>query len=197
MPKTTAFDADYYRRYYEDRRTRVTDLPRIRRLCALVLAALAHYELPLRTALDLGCGIGLWQRALARLAPRVRYHGVENSDYLCRRFGWSKGSVVDHEPGRSFDLVICQGVLQYLDDRAAAKAIQNLARLCRGALYLEALTRRDWAENCDRQVTDAAVNLRPGSWYRRRLQPHFVPVGSGIFLSRQAPFTTFELETLA
>lgn len=195
MPSSGPFDADYYRRFYEDRRTRVTDPARVRRLCAFTIACLRHYELPVRSVLDLGCGIGLWRRALATIAPQARYQGVEFSEYLCRRFGWSQGSVVDYDPGRRFDLVVCQGVLQYLDDADAARAIANLARLARGALYLEALTESDWAENCDREVTDGDVKLRSGAWYRRRLRPHFLAVGGGIFLRRDAGVTVFELET--
>ena len=197
MQSTGPFDADYYRRYYEDRRTRVTDQARVRRLAAFVTAGMRHYELPLRSVLDLGCGMGFWRTAMAELAPRARYQGVEYSEYLCERFGWTRGSVVDYAPRRTFDLVVCQGVLQYLGDADATAAIANLARLCRGALYLEALTVRDWQENCDRETTDGSMKLRTGDWYRRRLRPHFLTVGGGIFLHRSAPAATFELETLA
>jgi hypothetical protein len=102
--------------------------------------------------------------------------------------------VVDYDHGRSVDLVICQGVLQYLDDPAAAAAIDNLARHCHGALYLEALTRADWEKNCDRSVTDGAVFLRPGAFYRRRLRPHFASCGGGLFVRRDAGVSLFELE---
>jgi len=36
-------------------------------------------------------------------------------------------------------LVVCYDVLQYLDDRHSSTAIANLARLCRGALYLHGI----------------------------------------------------------
>ena len=49
-------------------------------------------------------------------------------------------------------------MLQYLDDRTAARAIANLGRLTRGVLYLSALTARDWRENCDRTRTDRDVH---------------------------------------
>ena len=84
-----------------------------------------------------------------------------------------------------------------LDDRDAIRAIDNLGRLCEGALYLEALTERDWRHNCDRTVTDGEVYLRPGSFYRTRLARHFHAVGGGVFVHRRAPVTLFELETLA
>ena len=191
------FDAAYYRRYYGAAHTRVADAASTRRLAAFVVGYLQYLRLPLRSVLDLGCGLGLWRGALQRLCPRARHHGVEVSDYLCRRFGWSQGSVVDHDPGRTFDLVICQGVLQYLDDDDAAKAIDNLGRLTHGALWLEALTARDWKHNCDRRSTDGDVHLRTGAWYRRRLQRRFVAAGGGLFVRRTAPVTLFELETLS
>lgn len=194
MTEPTRFDAAYYRRFYGARRTRVADLAATRRLCQFAVAYLRYLQLPLRTVLDLGCGLGSWRKALAESAPGARYRGVEVSPYLCARFGWQQGSVVDYRSDRTFDLVVCQGVLQYLDDAAAVKAIANLGRLTRGALYLEALTRGDWQQNCDRSVTDGDVHQRPAAWYRTRLRRHFVAVGGGLFLHRTAPATTFELE---
>ncbi len=90
--------------------------------------------------------------------------------------------------------MICYDVLQYLDDRAAAAAIRNLARLCRGVLYVTALTRHDWLENCDQRRTDPDVHLRSGAWYRRRLQQFFRPVGAGFWIRRDAPLVIWEME---
>jgi SAM-dependent methyltransferase len=189
------FDAAYYRRFYGDPRTRVADRASTDRLVTFVVAYVRFLGLPLRHVLDLGCGHGLWRAALRRRAPRARYHGVEVSAWLCRRFGWQRGSAVDYAPGHTFDLVVCQGVLQYLADGDAAAAIDNLGRLACGALYVEALTDRDWAENCDRALTDGDVNLRPLDWYRRRLARSFVALGGGLFVRRDAGIATFELET--
>ncbi|MBK8101000.1 MAG: class I SAM-dependent methyltransferase [Planctomycetes bacterium] len=188
------FDAAYYRRFYEDQTTAVSDLAAVQRLCTFVLAYLDFLELRLRSVLDMGCGVGHWRTALRQARPRIRYSGIEWSQHLCERFGWTRGSVVDHAPGKTFDLVVCQGVLQYLDDRQAARAIANLARCCHGALYVEALTVGDWRHNCDRTVTDGEVNLRPANWYRQRLQRHFRAIGGGLFVRKTAPVTLFELE---
>jgi SAM-dependent methyltransferase len=193
--ENSRFDAAYYRRYYRDRGTRVGTPADTMRLCRFAAAYLAFLGLRVRSVLDVGCGVG-WSRAACRaLFPRASWRGVEVSDYLCRRHGFAHGSVVDYAPGRTFDLVLCQGVLQYLADRDAARAITNLGRLSRGALYLEALTRRDARENCD-PVTDLSVHLRSGGWYLARLHRSFVNCGGGLFLAKTAPVTTFELETL-
>ncbi|MCA8967293.1 MAG: class I SAM-dependent methyltransferase [Planctomycetes bacterium] len=192
-----AFGAAYYRRFYEDPRTRVGDRAAVRKLAGFVAAYLTYLDVPVRRILDLGCGVGHWRDAAAKLWPQATYLGVEYSRYLCERFGWQHGSAADFAPtGRhgEFDLVICQGVLQYLDDDTAARAITNFGRLCRGALYLEALTRLDWEQNCDRSVTDGDVHLRPGDWYRRRLATDFQDCGGSVFTARRAGVPLFELE---
>lgn len=193
------FDAAYYRRFYEDPRTRVADRSTVKRLAEFVGAYLRHLEVPVRSILDIGCGHGFWRTAAAGIWPRASYHGVEHSEHLCQRFGWTQGSIVDFAPRKAtghstFDLVVCQGVLQYLDDRQAARAIDNLARWCRGALYLEALTALDWRANCDRTRTDGDVHLRTGAWYRTRLERSFVACGGGLFCSKRAGISLFELE---
>lgn len=193
------FDAGYYRRFYADPRTRVSDRAAVQKLADFVAAYLRYLEVPVRSILDAGCGVGHWQQAARKVWPRARYHGLEYSQHLCDEFGWTQGSLVDFDPRRlratgTFDLVVCQGVLQYLDDRAAARAIDNLGRWCAGALYVEALTARDWRQNCDRSRTDGDVHLRTGDWYRKRLAKHFLDCGGGVFCSRRAGVTLFELE---
>jgi len=187
------FDAAYYTRFYRDARTRVADKKSVRRLADFVCTYLRFLSLPVREVLDLGCGLGHWRQAIAAHHPRARYVGVETSDYLCRRKGWRRGSVVDYEHGHSVDLVVCQGVLQYLEDDAVGKAIKNLARATHAALYLEALTTEDWEDNCDRQATDAAVHLRPANFYRRALRRHFTSCGGGVYV-RHGAAALFELE---
>lgn len=188
------FDAAYYRRFYRDPATRVHDPRAQTRLAELVFAWMGYLELPVRRVLDMGCGLGHWRREAARHRPAARYTGVEASEYLCRRYGWERGTAAGWRGRGQYDLVICQSVLQYLDREEALAAIANLARLCRGALYLEALTREDWEAHCNRKVTDGRVHLRPAAWYRRALSGRFRPLGGGMFLPAGSAATLYSLE---
>lgn len=190
-----SFDREYYRRYYFDPRTAVTTRREMRARARLIAAFTEHVGLPVRRALDAGCGTGLLRTPLQRLLPRARYVSLDTSAYLCSRYGWEQGRIEEYRSASAFDLVICYDVLQYLDDAAAARALSNFARLCRGVLYFSALTRRDWEWNCDPTRTDSKVHLRPADWYRRRLQRNFREVGAGFWLRRGAPLTVWELES--
>lgn len=192
----TGFDAEYYRRFYFDSRTAVISKAEMRARARLIGAYAEHVGLPVRRILDAGCGIGLLRAPLKKAFPRAEYTGLEFSEYLCKRFGWTQGSLADFSAD-PFDLVVCYDVLQYLDDRTAARAIANLGRLTRGVLYLSALTERDWRENCDRTRTDRNVHLRPAAWYSARLTRKFRHVGTGFWIRRGAPLIPWEMETAA
>ena len=188
------FDRDYYRRYYFDPRTAVASREEMRARARLIAALSAHAGLPVRRILEAGCGTGMLRAALLRLLPRAHYVGLESSDYLCGRYGWTPGRIEEYRTRVPFDLVICYDVLQYLEASQAEQALANFARLCRGLLYFSALTRRDYQDNCDRRRTDANVHLRGARWYRRRLRPRFREAGLGFWVRRGAPLTLWELE---
>ena len=189
-----AFDSAYFRKYYFNKATRVAGGAEMQGRARLIAAILRHACVPVRSILDAGCGIGLLRKPFAEVLPRARYVGLEASDYLCGRYGWTHGSVIDFAPRKPSDLVICYDVLQYLDDRDAARAIANLANLTRAALYVSALTREDWRDNCDRSRTDRAVHLRPGDWYRRRLRKRFAYLGFGVWLRKDVTAILWDLE---
>jgi SAM-dependent methyltransferase len=105
-----------------------------------------------------------------------------------------RGSIADYAPEETFDLVFCHDVLQYLDDRAAARALGNLGRLARGALYFSVLTAGDWRRNADRARTDSGVRLRPAAWYKARLSRQFRPLGGGLLAHRGCDPLLWELE---
>ena len=194
MPSPFTFDAAYYERFYLDPRTRVAEPVDVEIQARFLCSFLDHLRINVRWILDLGCGLGRLREPLLARFPRARYTGVEVSEYLCAELGWVHDSVATFRARRRFDLVICQDVLQYIDDEEAERALDNLARHCRGALFFGALTREDWEENCDQARTDGNGYLREGAWYRRRLAPAFTCAGGGVFVARRAGIVTFELD---
>jgi 2-polyprenyl-3-methyl-5-hydroxy-6-metoxy-1,4-benzoquinol methylase len=192
-----AFDLEYYQRFYFNRRTAVTSKAEMRARARLITGCVDYIGLPVSKILDAGCGVGLLRSPLLRSLKRASYTGLEFSDYLCRRYGWLQGSIENFRSRERFDLVICYDVLQYLSAAAARRAIANLARLCRGALYFGALTREDWDDNCDQSRTHRITGLRPGSWYRRELSSAFRPIGCGMWVKRDLPLTLWNLDAAA
>jgi len=188
------FDRAFFQRYYGNARTRVADSGDAERLAALIGGATRYLEARVQRILDAGCGVGLLQAPLLRQFRGASYLGLEVSEYVCRRYGWTQASVVDFAPRTPFDLVVCHDVLQYLDDREAARAIANLARLSRGFLYLSVLTAGDWRHHADPLRTDRDVHLRSADWYRRRLRRGFRHLGFGLYARRGHTPLTWELE---
>jgi SAM-dependent methyltransferase len=192
-----AFDQDYYQRFYYNPRTAVTSRAEMRARGRMIAACVEYVGLPVKSILDAGCGVGLLKSPLTRAFPGAEYVGLEYSEYLCRRYGWRQGSVATLRTRERFDLVVCYDVLQYLGVPEARRAIANLSRVCRGALYFGALTTEDWRDNCDQSRTDRIPGLRPGAWYRRELKRAFRPVGCGVWLKRNVSLTLWDLDTAA
>ena len=192
-----AFDQDYYQRFYYNPRTAVTSRAEMRARGRMIAACVEYVGLPVKSILDAGCGVGMLRAPLTRAFPAAHYVGLEYSEYLCKRYGWRQGSVATLRTRERFDLVVCYDVLQYLGVPDARRAIANLARVCRGALYFGALTTEDWRENCDQSRTDRIPGLRPGAWYRRELKRAFRPVGCGVWLKRNVSLTLWDLDTAA
>jgi predicted TPR repeat methyltransferase len=188
------FDAGYFDHYYGDPRTRVQGPAEVGALARAIAALADFWHLPLDSALDLGAGVGLWKKALRKERPDLEYRGVDLSPVACARYGHEQRDIARWRADERFDLIVCQGVLQYLDDRDAAAALRNIAAMARGLLYLEALTKQDVEEVVDLDRTDADVHLRTGSWYRTRLSRDFVELGCGLFSARRAHGVFFELE---
>lgn len=202
MPKKSAgaakketFDAGYYGRYYEDAKTRVHGPKEIAKLCTAVTAMLDWWGFEVETVLDVGAGVGLWRDWFRKNRPAVRYRSTEVSAYACKEYGHEQRDITKWRDEAQFDLVVCQGVLPYLDDDGCAKALENLAAMTGGFLYLEAITARDVKEVIDGQKTDVAVHPRKGAFYKSRLRKHFREIGCGLWAKKDAPVLFYELET--
>ena len=177
------FDKAYYDRYYRNPTTRVCSPREVQRQGDFIAAYLRHLEVPVKSVLDIGCGLGRLLAALRSAFPKARTVGVESSPYLCDAMGWEGGSLPEFPTVRQYDLVVCYDVLSYLEDDPAAESIKTLGGLTRRALYFGALTLED-RELCDPVRTDTDVYLRSNRWYRRRLGRHFEPVGGGLWLKK-------------
>jgi hypothetical protein len=196
MTARERFDADYYRRHYQGP-DRVHDARQVGRLAAGVAGLAAWLGVEVRAVLEVGAGPGFWRAWFRRHRPAVRYLSTDVSPWACERYGHELRDISRWRPRARFDLVVCQGVLPYLEDAAAGRAIENLGAACRGLLYLEAVTRRDLEEVVDAGRTDTAVHPREGGWYRERLVRRFVQVGAGLWASRDAGLHFYELERAA
>lgn len=193
QPAARRFDASYYRRFYRGA-SRVHSAREIASLASAVCGLAAWLGLEVERVLDVGAGTGLWRDWFRRARPRARVRSIDVSPYACARYGHERRDVSSWRARERFDLVVCHGVLQYLDDAAAARAIENLGRMCRGLLYLEAITRRDLDEVVDRDATDVSTFARTGRWYRERLAHHFVQIGGGLWAARRSGLVLYELE---
>ncbi|MFK7915553.1 MAG: trans-aconitate 2-methyltransferase [Pseudomonadales bacterium] len=194
MPDSQHFDADYYRRFYEDPATRAGTVASARRQAAFIAAYLNYMELPVQRIVDLGCGMGRLLRALGRCYPKAQCVGVEYSSYLCKRYGWEPGTAQDYRSDQPFDLVVCDDVLSYLSEADCSAALANIANLCTGAAFIGLITAEDRTV-ADFDRTDPDQTLRPASWYRRRVGPRFQSVGGGLYLRKpaQVPMWTMDL----
>jgi trans-aconitate methyltransferase len=186
------FDAAYYRRFYG--RRPVHDRRHIARLGEGVISLASWWRIPIRSVLDVGAGKGYWRDWLTETHPTVKYHGIDTSEYACRRYQHELADIAVWQPRRRYDLVVCQSVIQYLDDGHAAMAIGTLGDACRGLLLFDAPTVADRETVIDPSSTDLDVRWRTGSWYRKRLTVGFTEIGGGLWLSRECHVPFFELE---
>ena len=88
-------------------------------------------ERPVKRVLDVGCGEGQWGVALRKRRRGLHYVGVDPSAWAVARHGAKRGllegGITDLDallpPARQFDLVLCVGMLNYLDAGHAAHRI--------------------------------------------------------------------------
>lgn len=192
VPTPARFDAAYYSRYYG--RCPVHTRRQIAGLASGVLGFAAWWRIPVRSVLDVGAGKGYWRDHLAATRPEIGYHGIDVSEYACRRYGHEQADLAVWRPRRRYDLVVCQSVVQYLDDDDATVALATLGAACRGLMFLEIPTEDDRLRSIDPSATDLDVHWRTGAWYRRHLERSFTQAGGGLWLSHSSGAVLFELE---
>lgn len=124
-----------------------------------------------RTLLDVGCGKGALA-AYARRDLQLRVTGVDASRYAVQCARWQAGGAMTARADGSrlpfrraaFDVVWCNGMLQYLEATAARRALAELARTARRAAFVSniaaAQRRTEWGRTD--QLT--RLYLAPRQW---------------------------------
>ena len=149
-----SYDEAYFTRWYRDPRTRVSSPEAVRRKIHMV-TGVAEYFLgrKLRSVLDVGAGEGVWGVELRRLRPKLRYLGIDPSEYAVKRFGRARGiirgtfeSLPSLRLGSEYDLIVCADMLQYVPTPVLKRGIRHLSRRIVGVAYLEAFTSADQME---------------------------------------------------
>lgn len=167
------YDQAYFDKWYRHPRHRVKSPAELARQAAFVLGT-AEFVLgrAVRTVLDVGCGEGQWRAALRRHRPRLAYDGVDPSTYAVQRYGATRGirlggiESLDALPLRaSYDLVICCGMLNYLDVPQLRRGLPQVARRAGGVAYLELFTAEDEFEGDTAWPTPQSA-----TWYRTAIR---------------------------
>lgn len=194
MSASFRFNEAYYKRFYFNPKTRIYDRDRQWTLVAATVNFADWFGIQLRSVLDVGAGVGWWGQWFKENRPEVTLMSTEFENETCETYGHLQADISSWRLDEQFDLVICQGVLPYLEDDAAARAIENLAGMCRGLMYLEAITEADTQGSVDPSLTDMRIHRRTGKWYRKMLKPHFRQVGAGLWAKRGGDVIFYELE---
>ncbi len=191
MDAENHFDAEYYRRFYG--RGGVHDRRRIAHLASGVLGLCSWWGVRPKSVLDIGAGPGLWRDWFRNNHPSIRITSTDVSAYACTKYGHLQRDIATWRPRQPFDLVICHGVLQYIDDVGAERAISHIADATRHVLYLEVPTTQDFTTIVDSTATDMDVYRRSGEWYCERLSESFTRAGAGLWV-RHGSVILYELE---
>ncbi len=183
------YDAAYFEKWYRDPVHRVRTPAEFARQVDFVLHT-AEWVLERRVqrVLDVGCGEGQWGVALRRRRPRLTYVGVDPSAWAVTRHGRRRGilagGITDLDTvlasDERFDLVLCVGMLNYLDAATLRRGLRQVARRTAGMAYLELFAQGD------EYVGDTAWPApKPAAWYRTVLQSAgFVPIGMQCHVTR-------------
>lgn len=194
MDRFRRFDEAYYHRFYEDPKTRVTTPDEHAALAEFVFSFARYNNIEVKSVLDIGAGVGHWKRWIEKSAKGVAYTGTEVSQAMCKKYGFAHRDIARWRDRKKHDLIVCQGVLQYLPDPDVAPAVANIAAMSKGLVYLEVTTRLDLRERCDQTRTDSDIHVRNGSYYRGILNKHFINIGCGLWWSKEREIPFFELE---
>ena len=188
------FDHDYYQRFYGQQGVHTPE--QIAHLATAVHELSAWWGVEIRSLLDVGAGVGMWRDWYRIHHPAVHTLSVDISEHACATWGHQLRDITTWRPVRTYDLVVCHSVLQYVDDDALESAAANLAAATAFVLYMELSTASDLLHVVDSERTDMEVFARSGATYRALFGRWFQQVGGGLWV-KHGTVPMFELEALA
>jgi SAM-dependent methyltransferase len=175
--KAKAYDRAYFRKWYRDPKNRIVRRDGVARKVAMAVGVAEHLlGRPVASVLDVGCGEGAWFPLLRAMRPKVRYLGLDTSDYVVRRFGRSRnvrrgswGEVAELRFDEPFDLVVCSDALHYVSTREVVRGLESLPELIGGVGYFDFLSADDDLET-GIEGDLVGLKMRRASWYRRKFR---------------------------
>lgn len=196
MPKQ--YDRAYFDRWYRDPRWTVVHQGVLARRVQLAVAACEYLlEREIRTVLDVGCGEAPWRAFLKLARPKVRYTGIDSSEYAVKRYGRTRdlrlgslGTLGRMRLDPPYDLIVCSDVLHYVGTDEAARGLKAIERLLGGVAFIEMFAKEDATEG-----DQEGFQKRPASTYRRLLaKAGLIPLGLHCYAGRmlKRELTTFE-----
>lgn len=142
------YEQAYFERWYRGRALDGAALHRQVELAVVLTESMIATRI--RTVLDVGAGEGRWHPALKRIRPRIRYVGVEPSQWAVARWGRRRnlvqGDLLTLDAlglGGPFDLVIVSDVLHYLPTSTLRRGLMMTAPFVDGLLFAPTFTPRD------------------------------------------------------
>lgn len=195
---TKTYDAAYFQRWYRERG--MAGRAGLARKVAMAVAIAEFYlERPIRSVLDIGCGEAPWRAELLKLRPRLRYQGVDSSEYAVARHGRRRnialasfGQLGELRFGAPVDLLVCSDVLHYVPSAELRRGLSGFSEHCDGVAFLELYTDGD-------AIAGDKLGFLPRSaaFYRRQFKrAGFIACGSHAYLSDKLHANTVALEKL-
>jgi len=201
QPLNKLYDRAYFDRWYRDPKHAVSSGASLKRKAALAIAVAEYYlGREVHSVLDVGCGEGVWRKALRELQPQIDYLGLDSSEYAVARYGHARnirlatfGQLAELRFDREFDLIICSDVLHYVPTGELRRGLRGIAEMLAGVAFLELFTSSDEPEGdtCD-------FLRRSPNWYLSTFaEAGLIACGSHCYLAQRLEDKVAALEVPA
>jgi SAM-dependent methyltransferase len=155
---------------------------------AAFAVAMAEYYLgrPVRSVLDVGCGEGAWRAPLLKLRPKLKYRGVDSSEYAVARYGRARnlalvgfGQLEHVRFDAPVDLLVCSDVLHYVPSAELRRGLSGFTELCAGVAFIDLYAKGDAVSGDLR-----GFQARTAGWYRKAfIEASLTACGSNGYLT--------------